>query len=511
MSRSALCLLLALATLAVPVLVAPIPPLIDFPNHYARMWLLAGGAANPPLATMYAPSWTASTNVGTDLLASLASPGSVLMLARVFVFAAAALPPLGAVILNRALFGGTSWWQVAFPAFAWSTTMLIGLLNFQIGLGLALLAAAVDPALQRTGALPRLLIRITLGCALMLMHLFATGFYAALLTGIAFGIRPAWRGAAAWARAGAAVLGGLGIPVLLFLLFGAHIPSGLPEGVYPVWGGDFLLNKQLVAVSPFYSYDIRADLLFFALLWFVLRASAGQGWMQHRGLSAAALALTVIGFAIPSTIDGTPLIDYRFPIMALLTLAAAWRPVAGPARLAPVLLLALCLVRTGAIASIWSARQADVQAVERALATVPAGARVLPAFRCCAPPGGEPYGRLVRANMGTFGHLPALAVTERHAFIPNLFAIPGRHPLRVLPPWSSMSVIEGPPAPVALLTMDPARLTFALSYLRRWRTQFDYMLVLNADATDPHAEDSLPELTLLDDEGFARLYAIHPR
>ena len=503
------CLFLALAGLAIPVLVAPVPPLIDFPNHLARLWLLAGGAAVAPLDTMYAPSWTASTNVATDLLATLANTQTVTAYARFLVLAAALLPPLGAVLLNRRLFGGLSWVQVAFPALAWSTTMLIGLLNFQIGLGLALMAAALDLGLQRFGATPRLLVRAALGCMLILVHVFAAGFYAALLTAMAFGFRPVWRSTAAWANAAAAALASLGVPVLLFLLFGAAIPSGLPAGTYPLWGGDFILNKQLVAVSPFYSYDIRFDLLFFALLWLVLRAGAGAGWFRHRGMTAAGLALATIGLVIPSTVDGTPLIDYRFPIMALFTLAAGWRPAPGPSRFAPVLLLALCLTRDGAIAAIWSARQADVRAVERALTQVPAGARVLPAFRCCAPPGGQPYGRLIRANMGTFGQLPALAVPERHAFIPNLFAIPGRHPLRVLPAYADIAVIEGPPAPVGLLRIDPSRLGFALRYLRQWRRTFDYMLVLNADALDPEAEDTLPELDLLADEGFARLYRIN--
>lgn len=505
-----LCVALAFAALAGPVIVARIPPLIDFPNHLARMWLLAGGADISPLDAMYARSWSASTNIGTDLLAAFAGTEWVITLARSFVFVAAILPPLGAVMLNRRLFGGASWWHAAFPAFAWSLTMLTGFLNFQIGLGLALAAAALDPGsggLGR-GGLRRDVLRVGLGALLMVVHVFAAGFYAALLSGLAFGLRPAWRSRAAWLCAGRASLASLGMPAALFLTFGAQIPSGLPANVYPRWGGDFVLDKLLVLLSPFHSYDIRADVLFFGLLWLSIRAAARGGWLVHRGLGAVALTLGVIGLVIPSTIDGTPLIDYRFPIMALLTMAAALRPVRTRAPVAALLLLMLGLCRTGAVGAIWMARQADVASVERALRPVPAGAAVLPAFRCCAPGEPAPLGRFVRVNMGTFGHLPALAVIERHAFIPNLFAIPGRHPLRVLPPWSEMAVIEGPPMPVSLLRSDPARLGFAVHYAREWRRRFDFVLVLQADGTDPLDETALPELHLVSDEGFARLYRV---
>ncbi|HWE16449.1 MAG TPA: hypothetical protein VG758_04605, partial [Hyphomicrobiaceae bacterium] len=60
----------AFAGLAVPVLLAEIPPLLDYPNHLVRLWLIAGGAEIEPLSRMYAVSWTsAHTNVGIDYLA----------------------------------------------------------------------------------------------------------------------------------------------------------------------------------------------------------------------------------------------------------------------------------------------------------------------------------------------------------------------------------------------------------------------------------------------------------
>jgi hypothetical protein len=60
---------LLLGALVVPVTLVHLPPLFDYPNHVARLWLLGGGAAVPPLSHIYAVEWTALTNIGIDLIA----------------------------------------------------------------------------------------------------------------------------------------------------------------------------------------------------------------------------------------------------------------------------------------------------------------------------------------------------------------------------------------------------------------------------------------------------------
>jgi len=52
------CLCLGLSALALPVLSVRVPPLLDYPNHFARIWLLSGGIDRPPLSAMYALDWT---------------------------------------------------------------------------------------------------------------------------------------------------------------------------------------------------------------------------------------------------------------------------------------------------------------------------------------------------------------------------------------------------------------------------------------------------------------------
>ena len=61
----------------------------------------------------------------------------------------------------------------------------------------------------------------------------------------------------------------------------------------------------------------------------------------------------------------------------------------------------------------------------------------------------------------------------RQAFVPTLFATPGKQPLRVREPWQAFSTPEGLAARVDYLT---------------------------------HFEETPPELELVADEGFTKLY-----
>ena len=178
-----------LLSLLLPSLVVGIPPAADYANHLARMWLIAGGAEEGPLAAFYAVEWSRTwTNVAVDLAA--ATVGRLVGVERlgpVLLALSFVLPPLGAVLLNRRLFQGWHWWQVLFAGFGWCATALLGFMNFQMGLGVALIGAALDGALERRGRWTAISGRAAIGAVLVVFHPFDVLFYAALLGGLALG------------------------------------------------------------------------------------------------------------------------------------------------------------------------------------------------------------------------------------------------------------------------------------------------------------------------------------
>jgi hypothetical protein len=526
--------LLLIAALACPVAavaLVPMPPLFDYHNHIARLWLLSGGTAAAPISEIYAIDWTgASTNIGIDLIAAaLGGAVPVGILAPVLLALALALPPLGAVALNRAAFGGWHWWQVGFPFLAWSTTALEGFLNFHIGLGLALLAAAADSAVRRWPAVAAFALRAAVAAVGLLVHPFAALFYAALLCAMAVGPSAAgWRSARGLGRAAAAAFAAA-LPVLVVVLLVVLLAPALPgadqdAAERTIWTGYTLREKAETLLTAVWTYRLKLDLLLTALFGLpVLWALATRRLSTHAGLLLAAVLLAALAVATPRKLSGAWQMDTRFPIMAALAGVAALRPALGGAHRAAQTalagaLFALVAARSASIVGVWEARRSDVVAVERALAHVPPGAAVLPMEHTFKwenyVPGGirPPRGRYVGPGNPAFWHLPALAIPQRRAFVPTLFAARGKQPVRVLPPWDEIAQQDAELVSMHLLQdPDPDFLQrHTATYVRWWRERFDYVLVLNADLPDHWGPPPTPpELEMVADEGFARLYRIN--
>lgn len=508
---------IALSALLWPVVTVHLPPLLDYPNHMARLWLLAGGMAQAPLDTIYAVDWAgASTNIGPDLVAAIAGwlhPGTEI--GPTLLAAAVMLPPLGAVLLNRTVFGGWHWWQIGFAVLAWNTTLLAGFLGFQVGLGLALVAAGLDPWITRRAApVPIFAARAALGCGLLVFHIFAAGFYAALLAGLAFGAKcPSSARVGLWRRplqrAALATGAGLIVPLLLLFVLAPTLPgTTAPSDVFG-WGGYTIVDKANTIATAIATYDIRIDLACALLLWLAARAFCTLE--VHSGLALSAAGLAVLAIVTPSSAAGTAYVDWRLPIMAALTLVAAIRPSISfhsATFILPTLLLCITVSRTAWITSIWQNRQTDVAAVEDVLSLVPAGAKVLPAQHDARV--NLPVGRLLIDGTPTYLHLASAAVYRQRAFIPTLFTTAGKQPLIVQAPYKALSVPEGVPAPVWTLSSynSSPRADYIVGYVRNWRSDFDFLLVLNADVPDDHDERAIQDLRLIADRGFARLYAI---
>ncbi len=518
--RTILIVALSFLTIPLPFLVAQIPPLTDYPNHLARFWLLAGGATDPAMARYFGIDWSyASTNVGVDrVVAALAPWIPGLVGGQVALILAALLPPLGLLALSFRLSGRLTAWHVLFPVAAWSTTFLMGFLNFQIGLGLALLFAAIDP-LARPGSSPvGALMRIPLGLVLAIDHVFSLLFYAALLAALAIG--PAslalwsWRDVGRRALKGAVAAGWCLVPLALITLLAPALPGerGLDLRF------DALPAKLATLMSPMVSYNLGLELLMVLglaglIAWLAVRRTLEV----HQGLLLAASGFACLAILAPAWAADTAWVDRRFPIMGFLCLLASIDlKLIAPRRIAAVVgiaALALVSARGAWIGWNWNAAQGDLRATIRAIRDVPAGAAVLPLQHRAAfgTKWNAPAGRYIwQVGDPTFRHYPALAVPLQRAFVPTLFAVRGKQPLKVLGSWDRyVDHNGGDLASVSVLTRS--RQIADPTYMADWPHRFSYVLVLNADLPDEAGPFRPPaNLKLVSDQGFAQLWRITP-
>ena len=498
------------------------PPVLDYPNHYARIWLLSGGIGEQPFPEIYAVDWSRTfTNVGIDILATWLGPlVGADRLARTLLFLAIVLPPLGAIGLHCALFGGRHHWQTAMLSLGWCATMIGGFINFQIGLGMALFFACVDLRLQ--GKNPALVFAWRLAASLLLtvMHIFSLGFYMAIVCGVEF----SWRIDILRSKAGltrlvgrlALAIGACVLPPLALYLHTASLPNAGGNGLGLAWN-DGVVLIVLNLLSAITTYVPVVDvLLVLPLILICTRAARAGDIRMHAGLAVAAGGLLLLSCISPRHMLGTGWISWRFPIMTALVAMAMVCPFANlPRRQALLLSLVINLAvfgRTGWIGWNWWLAQKDVAAVESVLKRVPAGAAVLPL-------GHEPetVSYLAHSNrhffwgLDTFRHLPTLAVPVSHAFVPTLFTAKGKQPLSVLSPWSEIAVPEGNLLSVGVLSCPTMLQQYRdfTPYLSDWRSRFDFVLVANADILDRYVGTFMPSgLTVIEDAGFAKLYAI---
>jgi hypothetical protein len=474
---------------ALTILLVVFPPVMDFPNHLARIWLLAGHADTVPLSAFYQVDWTrTSTNILVDFVASgMARILPIFVVGKILLLVLFLGPALGGVFLNRAIFGRSGVWALSFVLLIWSTTSVAGFLAYQSGIAAAPFAAVLVLRLwDSRGAAVALAAHATAAALLFAIHPFGLFFYAVVLCGLTIGrVLPPLEDRVAYMAILRKIVW-IGIiamlPVAMLIVFSHHPLQKSEQGTGRIWWDHPLLQPGRViriAISPLAAYDLVADLAIAApILALTAIMLAARRCRFHAGLLIVMAPLTVLAIVMPSTIGEASWLTRRIPLMIAILLLAAVSPAfeARPARwIAAVVLIAVAIVRISFIADIWMRRDEDTRALFVAARVLPAGASVLLA-RQFNDPARAPVGRIMEGGPGgpqeTQRHFGALLVIARSVFVPTLFTIAGQQPLAVRPAWRPLSVTHSAIPFLSMLghanSKDP--------YVRDWRT-FDYVVV----------------------------------
>lgn len=517
-------LLLGILVLLVPVFVAPLPPLGDYPNHLARMWLLSSSAAQASMAQFYHVQFDTYTNIAIDLIAlTLGKVAGYVVAGRFSIALAIVLAPLGGALLWWSVYRRVHWWMLSFGLLAWGSITINGFLNYQIAIGLALVFAALEHWLVVRSWLVQICARAFLSAILLLAHPFGLLFYALLISALIVG--PTYS-AIPWLdlprRLAPVAIAALGV-VVLFILFTPSLPgteehSGLRTIPAEVLSGFQIFHTHPVRKIFNVLFAIRAynnviDALTLVAFVTPLALAAAMGRIEaHFGLFLLSVVLVAVYLICPNFLLGAGWVDSRFAVMFAFALAASLAPtlpaVAG--RFAAALLALFFVGRTIYIAQIWLARQADVAALAEAIEPLPAGSSLITLENRTTDRSKAPRGRYTSGGENSFRHLPNLAVPWHQVFVPTLFSARGKQPVIALPPWNSLA---DPNAGILndihiIDPVPPEGLLFEGNYIGRWR-DFDYLLILNADIPDQYGPFNKPAyVSLVRDAGFAKLYRI---
>jgi hypothetical protein len=441
--------------LVAPFFVFDTIPLYDLPNHIARQHLLFGNAV-PGMESYYEARWR--------LIPNLALEGTVFLLHRVLsidlsirIFLALTVGQLflGTLALHYALFGRCGRLPLAAALFAYTGPLLFGFVNFCFGLGWMLWVFALWLRWrERTVSIPILGL---LAAVALLAHLVAFCIYALLVVSC-------WAGIAASRRrsgelspralaASSRELLHLAVPAALYLAAMPHERAAFVPFYADGW------QEKVAALGSLLGFS---DPIFDGLYLFAVAAGAvviapRVGIAAQMRWPLACLAVAFL--ALPHRLGQGTFVDYRVPlcIMLLLIGSTAWRHPADPWRdRVTVLVCGLLALRLGFLYPQWAAWQPDYAEYRTAFALLPPGAKLLPLEA-------EP-GRINLYDHPPLGHVAALAVTQRGALIPTLFAD------------SDHQILSYKPAFAALNTSTPT-VKDAGSY--------DFVLMIHPERLDP--------------------------
>ena len=403
-------LMLALALLA-PIWIVAFPPLLDYPNHLARSFVLAHlrDPANT-FSKYYRADWGAYPYLGMD--ASLAVLGRLFPIktaGRIFMSLCVIALPASAWFFLRQVNPGedaTALW--ALPI-ACNVFFLEGFLNFDLSLAVGFFALGLWMRWLAKPSLARWVPVLAAITALYFTHLL--GFTIAGLAVVAY-LAFARRLFRDWIWSGA-----LALPGFAFYLHSSRVGLGAQKAVFHGF-----LEKLDSLGMIFHGYSPALDVLSFAAVgaWFLAAAWRNPEFRWNRRWLGVAAFLLVLFCVIPwSWGEGSDL-DIRvlpFLFVAILATSRVGRRGKWLAAI-PLLLFA---ARTVNLTQNFTAAQPELAGLAKSFDAIPRGALVFPIVEGDQDPIERP-----------FTHFWAYGVIRRGWFSPYLMDAPGETPMRII-------------------------------------------------------------------------------
>jgi hypothetical protein len=474
--------ILLCATLG-PVFLTPIPAMVDYPNHLARMYILSA-AGTPDANPYYQTHWALYPNLAMDLVVPLfARLTGVETATRLFLLVSQLLIVGGALTLEIVVKGRAQIAGFVALMFLYCLPFTWGFVNFEFGIGVALFGIAAMLWAEGAPWPLRLAINAVFVVALFAAHFFALGIYGATL-----GIVELWRAKERHVAIAetAMRLGVLALPAVLLLAV-MVLDAGAIGGDGNAWHVEF---KPLWFFRIFNGYNLPVAALSMFGLGILGNFLVKRGWFTIMPVGIwLAIGFGILYVLMPSSLFGTSFVDFRV-IAAAAFIMPAFCEVTLPDR--TWLFRALYAVALITVANVlvvyfvWLTYRADYAALIDSFGRIEKGATVLSGTTGLGDD--PPFNNLTDYP---FYYAPTLAVHYAHAFVPNLFAAAGKQPVTVREDMRHLAVPHGGPVPMSILSAIAAGKTADIvpQYLRRWTSDFQYLYVLGTPAANP-----LPEL-----------------
>jgi hypothetical protein len=420
-SQASLCgwygatLLLLAIIVVTPVWVVDYPPLVDYPNHLARGYILSHfGESN--FRDYLEIDNRPIPNLAVDFFLIAAKPFcDVRRGGKLFLTLTLWLVLFGWHLLGSAIHGKPTWLALGGALAVYHSMFLYGFVNFSFCLGMYLVTIAAWLSWRGRWNWWRVPVVVLLALGCYFSHLAALIFLWGTALAVTF-----WE---------VAINRKFSLMTLvdlapLFVPFGLFLWGGGGGGAAPIWNWRL---KLVGALCLFRGYNrhldagyIAAVAIFLILLGIWSSRVRANGSTLFTGLGCVAMFL--IG---PYEIFGGMPADARFlpAAAALITLSLDLTIPLKKALALFGMFLALVVFRYAMIAAYWESFQPDLLAQVELMQSLPTKAKVYPIVHVPEQPEEQ---KLATASF----HLIQYAVIDRQIYSPHHFAFAGQQPIR---------------------------------------------------------------------------------
>lgn len=474
------------AAMLMPLALVDIPALVDYPNHLARMRIMAEWASSPDLQRAYSVDLSPMPNIAMDLVVPwLAKIIGVLAAGKLFIAATLLLFTSSTVALQWAVQGRVGISSLAVYLIVFNLVLSFGFLNYLLGIGAAILLLAAWIGLQHRGWWLRTGLGAVGSVAILFCHPIAFACYGLCI--VTYELSRCLRSRHWRACPGVLVMAGFQfLPALAVLLAVRARVAGPDLDIHYVAGA-----KLMSLLTPTYFYFGSTETVLTAALLASLGLLRFKADMRFEpALAGCAAGLAVAVLAVPTWMSGNWGNDFRLMVPLVMVVIAACRLEPRELRFllaAAAAVLAVFTLRVVTIAHTWVQYDGLYSEISLAAAELEPNARVLPAVANTdriddiAP---TAYSRV-------FDHVPALLLLHSSAFVPTLFTTDGRQPLSASLEFSHIDIPHGRPLPLPVLALavDPqsgaeiversVKGDFYHHRFAGWPANFDYVLMID--------------------------------
>ena len=470
-----------MGVVSIPIVTHTLPPFSDYLNHLSRTYVINHIGTDPDLARFYVVKWQVVPNLMIDAAMLALTPiMDVYRAGQIFTLAAFVLILTGTLALNRALFGYWSALPLIAAPLLYNEVLLVGVMNYIFGIGLALWALAVWVALRDRRWPGRIAVSTLFALALFFCHLYVVGVYGLALLGLEL--------QRLWARRSDPLLPRLtefiaaGFPFLPVIALLSESPTLNAADKFS-WMIGGKIDGLLMAINVYYhvaAYGLIAVAL-------VAGTWASRNRMLH--FHPAGWMIFAVGgvvyLAMPRSLFAAHMADQRLPIALAFMLIACLQVEFRHRRVRQIfiaLLVVLLAIRVTEVQRVWNRLGLVTEEFQRSVMLIERGARVL----------------IVHADRSSgedvsdyeLVHAASLATIERSALVSTTFTVEGKQPLLVREEFRRYVETEDRTPPSIPYFLEAARNDVPY-FFTRWPMHFDYVYILftKLGAANPDPED----------------------